>query len=784
MRLFLIWYQILGESSPIDMQPLFEALVPGIIPNHSASLVFANFTEVSPSQLPATTYFYSDQPVMSETQLYNASSVQPIEMEPLVPALTNEPQPKDITCYYLQCLMDFMVSQVTKVQWKEQKEYKQLRSFQFIFEQFRLTYIRFIFPNMNDKYSLYNDNFELPVLRSSELENHADPNFYAYFESQANAKAVIIRWFSRYLSNEVEVVPRRGSVDHANTQRVSTVGELNYNPTEYREPTPFELEVVRTTLNLNRPNVNLTHELFRQAFLLPFSQAPTMRRVVSVYKDWINKNISELPLFMEEPFDAADQDVRVGLSKVLRAFITNAANIFLMYIPPDKPMILEEQVEMCKRILNLYRFMVMKIDMDKETWEQLLLVMLRITALVLSEVVPSRKEDTLGGRLAPAFFQTLIVTWIRANLNVSLHLKLWENFQTTMTMLTEWDELIREWSKTMDTITRVMSRMVYNINLHDLPLERIGDKRDRRRKTNSKVISNSSSVSTPSTNPNDRNDIPDSGKRAEFLRVKRTNSGNDSFLSKDARYKQRLVRSYSDSRIFVEIWKTKVRARQLRNNIIRDSRKMSKSYECIRSPSYSPCFSDSSASHSRSPSPTPSSGIDTGSLKDSPMNLDGVSLNSNPSTNSVKCVINGGTYRGWAPDSAVTLWRRMLGVLGDINQLKDPLIHAQVLECLAKIVEDLIKVRDNLGIDSSVSSSGSLLVPPINFFSPWLFKALMLGPEYKRGKLIAYKTLCLIALRRHDVPPFPDFLCHFYRSLHAGLVSKEMVSHLYECEVH
>lgn len=37
--------------------------------------------------------------------------------------------------------------------------------------------------------------------------------------------------------------------------------------------------------------------------------------------------------------------------------------------------------------------------------EQLLAVLLRITSLVLTPHVPLRKEDTLGGRLAPAFFQ-------------------------------------------------------------------------------------------------------------------------------------------------------------------------------------------------------------------------------------------------------------------------------------------------------------------------------------------------------------------------------------------
>ncbi|CAG2182341.1 unnamed protein product, partial [Oppiella nova] len=141
---------------------------------------------------------------------------------------------------------------------------------------------------------------------------------------------------------------------------------------------------------------------------------------------------------------------------------------------------LEEQVEMCKRVLNIYRYMVMKIDMDKQAWEQLLEVLLQITSLVLTPSVPIRKDDTLGGRLAPAFFQTLIVTWIKANLNVFVSNSLWEKFHELVSSLTSWEELIKEWSKTIDTLTRVMSRYVYNINLHDLPLERQLDKNKRR----------------------------------------------------------------------------------------------------------------------------------------------------------------------------------------------------------------------------------------------------------------------------------------------------------------
>ena len=78
--------------------------------------------------------------------------------------------------------------------------------------------------------------------------------------------------------------------------------------------------------------------------------------------------------------------------------------------------------------------------------EQLLLVLLQVTSQVLSNKVPDKKEDTLGNRLAPALFQTLIVTWIRANLNVIITVELWDQFVLTLSSLTIWEELIREWA--------------------------------------------------------------------------------------------------------------------------------------------------------------------------------------------------------------------------------------------------------------------------------------------------------------------------------------------------
>lgn len=52
------------------------------------------------------------------------------------------------------------------------------------------------------------------------------------------------------------------------------------------------ITVVRDVLNSSRDYINFTHEILRQAFLLPFSHSAVIRRVITVYKNWIQMNVS------------------------------------------------------------------------------------------------------------------------------------------------------------------------------------------------------------------------------------------------------------------------------------------------------------------------------------------------------------------------------------------------------------------------------------------------------------------------------------------------------------
>ena len=65
------------------------------------------------------------------------------------------------------------------------------------------------------------------------------------------------------------------------------------------------------------------------------------------------------------------------------------------------------------------------------------------------------------------------------------------------------EELIREWAKTMETLTRVLARQVYNLDLNDLPLDRLNERAQKKRIGKERLQVNlfSDTLILASTNP-------------------------------------------------------------------------------------------------------------------------------------------------------------------------------------------------------------------------------------------------------------------------------------------
>ncbi|XP_077476449.1 ral GTPase-activating protein subunit alpha-1 isoform X2 [Stigmatopora argus] len=300
---------------------------------------------------------------------------------------------------------------------------------------------------------------------------------------------------------------------HSNTSTLTEREPSSSSLCSMDEEQLTDMEVVRRVLTSSRTSINFITEIFRQAFLLPMCEAAAMRKVVRVYQEWIS--MEDKPVFMKEPEEGlypiatvssmdtgSDKDdeginkmidselleysVHAGVQTTLQVFITHSSNVFLMEPANDIKFLLEEHVDMCKRVLNIYRSLVMHETMDQKTWEQILLVLLRVTESVMKRppsIMPQgKKNNTLSGRLAGPIFQTLIVAWIKGNLNVYISRELWDDLLSVLSSLTSWEELVTEWSLTMETLTKVLARNLYTVDLNELPLDKLSEQKQKKHK--------------------------------------------------------------------------------------------------------------------------------------------------------------------------------------------------------------------------------------------------------------------------------------------------------------
>ncbi|KAM4778476.1 ral GTPase-activating protein subunit alpha-1 isoform 7-T8 [Cyanocitta cristata] len=568
VRLFLLWLQALQNNCSKEQLWMFSCLIPG-------------FSSPQSEYGPRTLDNLINPPLnVQETQV----TIE--EITPLVPPQSGDKGQEDLTSYFLEALLKYMVIQVKSLEWKNKEN--QEKGFSFLFSNFKKYYLPSIFPNICKETSLYNPILDIPQMRPKPhyviVKKDAETNeaIYCTKEPFIKARVIVIRWLVSFWLEpkphtgphipgmEGENVPKNiqraaasmasredsknDSTDKQDRNAEPEQSHSNTSTLTEREPSSSSLcsideehltdtEIVRKVFSSKRSNVNFLTEIFRQAFLLPICEAAAMRRVVKVYQEWIQQE--DKPLFMKEPeeimqcttvdcdenvdhnssekgkereeekgmnsshvrnsnwtrngcyedtlhkaseIDTEEQNVRAGVQSVLQVFIINSSNIFFLEPANEFKALLDEHTDMCKRILNIYRHMVVQVTMDKKTWEQMLLVLLRVTESVL-KIPPQtflqyqgRKNSTLAGRLAGPLFQTLIVAWIKANLNVYISRELWDDLLSVMSSLTYWEELATEWSLTMETLTKVLARNLYSLDLSDLPLDKLSEQKQKKHK--------------------------------------------------------------------------------------------------------------------------------------------------------------------------------------------------------------------------------------------------------------------------------------------------------------
>ncbi|XP_026085064.1 ral GTPase-activating protein subunit alpha-2-like isoform X2 [Carassius auratus] len=706
---------------------------------------------------------------------------------------------------------------------------------------------------------------------------------------------------------------------HSNSSTLSDRRGSNSSLCSIEEEHRPVYDMVQATLLSTRDNINFVNEVFHQAFLLPACEASATHKVIKVYRRWF---LQEKPNFMADPertspeedgeeehliseTDSAHvqvlethghkrssswgrtysfsnaisrgclteeqkQDVKAGVQPTLQVFLTNSANVFLLEPCQDVPKLLENQLEVCRAVLSVYRHIIMEQNMNRPTWEQLLQVLLRITEAVMKRPQENQRKDTFAHSLASILFKTIFVAWVRSNLSVFISRELWDDLLAVLSSLSHWEELVFEWASIMDSLTAVLARHVYGLDLHNLPLDKLSEQKEKKQRGRGGM--QDSQKSTDAARPfslswrssgdqvgaqepmrfrsatttgapaveKARNNVRQkaSAKRSQSISncvhlcealpatksvpmLLHTVSSFLPGISHNSHCSHRLSdveecqlsecemgdgdsplpRSSSTSDITQQI--TDTFPGQKRDESVSESsstgKRESEAPTILIQRSSSPTDLDYPADGAptflkiklREKSESVSSETSNGYLKDAAVRHaveeDTVSQRSLQLSHTEALadssefladdvsIIAGGSLTGWHADSAFVLWRRILGILGDVNSIRCARIHAKVFSYLYELWHKLAKIRDNLGIrvDADTAVARPLFIPPLRMLASWLFKATMLPSEFKAGKLQAYKLICEMMTKHQDVLPNSDFLVHLYHVMHKGFTSDD-----------
>ncbi|XP_035388473.1 ral GTPase-activating protein subunit alpha-2 isoform X5 [Electrophorus electricus] len=755
--------------------------------------------------------------------------------------------------------------------------------------------------------------------------------------------------------------PAEQEKSHSNSSTLSDRHASNSSLCSVEEEHRSVYDMVHCILLSTPDNVNFVNEVFHQAFLLPSCEASATRKVIKVYRKWI---LQDRPAFMSEPDktgqdeeDTGDDhqtteadsthaqvlqshghkrtsswgrtysfssaisrgclteeqrcDVKAGMQATLQVFLTNSANVFLLEPCQDVPKLLENQVEVCRAVLSIYRRMIMEQTMNRQTWEQMLQVLLRITEAVMKRPQDDHRKDAFAQSLASVLFRTIIVAWVRANLSVFISRELWDELLAVLSSLSHWEELVHEWANIMDSLTMVLARCVYGLDLNNLPLDKLSEQKEKKQrgrgvmqdsqkaaavarsfslswrnageqaaaqepmrfrsatttgapaveKARNNVRQKASDVdegqlsecggegemgdgdsplprssstsditqqltdSFPETIGERKGDSPNagssdgrvcisehgsSGKReseAPTIMICRSSSPADldcpgegapastraTFREKSESVSSETSNSYlNDAEVNLLAWQAVEEERnspsptganggggrtgppddaESQRSLLLSHTEALAGSECahpLHSAPLSPC-----------PPISPILLLPQG-YSDCPQLLEDA-MHMPPDLDSSEfladdiSIIAGGCLTGWHADSAFVLWRRILGILGDVNNIRCPRIHAKVFSYLYELWHRLAKIRDNLGIniDNQSALPSALFIPPLRMLASWLFKATMLPADFKMGKLQAYRLICEMMTKHQDVLPNTDFLVHLYHVMRKGFTSDD-----------
>lgn len=497
-RLFVIWYQILGVGSrgADDLDIFFASLVPNLVRDTNgppSDQTLLELCEQINHRKPSTNVNVGD---ISSIGVSSQQTFMSKKCSPLAPAVAEKGSNSVVvskgllTQTYMEKLLDAVSVESVKIEWKTNKNERTKQCLRFLLDKIKHYYGTLMVSRTNTHIEFIDiANPKIPT-DNNHIRQHNAMNLPADEDPAVICAQCLARWAAAYSFSHRK---QNDSLNHADQSFNRIIQQSPSRVPDAKLPHNFEL--IREIFFGSKSSVNFILTLLRQGFLLPLTYAGTMGRVFKVLREWLTSADDDdddddcLPSIFKDSKTSLSTSTNVGVQKSLQTFVAVLASFF------NNPYLMDEKervpliLQISSRILTLFKYLANNNNfggggggpqsrkLTLESWTFILKVLLQIVRNCLPRTTPVGGDYPLAHRLAPQLYQTVLVTWVFSGLNVALPSDMWEELLTTMSERNTWSALINEWAKVLESVTRALGSQLYNVDLSNLPLERISEQK-------------------------------------------------------------------------------------------------------------------------------------------------------------------------------------------------------------------------------------------------------------------------------------------------------------------
>ncbi|KAK4469611.1 hypothetical protein MN116_007146 [Schistosoma mekongi] len=249
--------------------------------------------------------------------------------------------------------------------------------------------------------------------------------------------------------------------------------------------------------------------IFMQALDTPMKNSDQLLRSINSSQSTeenralqINNHLSDLkqiqqsqvgnsPTNKTKPEDNADdpEELKGCLQNTIQIMLENMANVFyassldVSFSGPQNTNRVatntvdytKHQIDLCRLVLQVFQFASNSNELTCETWSKLLSILMDIMSRTMINTSPTNVQNykwLLNNKLTQNLFQTLNGALLRASLFSTISSEPWDQCLNVYSKLMHWPSLIIEWKKVMRMLTCTMAKLVYGVDLSDLPQEK------------------------------------------------------------------------------------------------------------------------------------------------------------------------------------------------------------------------------------------------------------------------------------------------------------------------